>query len=63
MQTINVLDKAKAEELKALGFRYTEKRIGDGKTVYVFLNSPETMKAVTAKFTNNDFYFGKTMCF
>lgn len=61
--TVNILDKAKAEELRKLGFNYVEQRIGDNKQVYVFINSPELTKVLTTKFSGKDFYIGKTLNF
>lgn len=61
--TINFFDKEKAEELMKLGFHYVPQRVSDDKQVYVFINTPELMKIVTSKFTNNDFYVGRTLNF
>lgn len=61
--TVNILDKAKAEELRKLGFHFVEQRIGDNKQVYVFINSPELIKVLTTKFSSKDFFIGKTLNF
>lgn len=61
--TINIFDKSKADELMKLGFHCTVQRVGDDKRVYVFVNSPKLMEIVTGKFSNKDFYFGKTLNF
>ena len=59
--TVNILDKAKAEELRKLGFHCVEQRVSDDRQVYVFINSPELTKVLTAKFSSKDFYIGKTL--
>ncbi len=41
--TVNILDKSKADELKARGFNYTVQPIGGGREVYVFIRSPDLM--------------------
>lgn len=61
--TVNVLDKDKAEELKKLGFNYVAQRVSDDKLVYVFINSPKLTEILRTKFSNGDFYIGKTLNF
>lgn len=61
--TINVFNKEKAEELMKLGFHFTVQRVSDDKQVYVFINSSQLMKIVTEKFSERDFYLGKTLNF
>ena len=63
MTTVNILDKAKADELKTLGFRYIEQDIGGGQKVYVFMRTPELSIILAEKFSNKDFYMGKTLNF
>ena len=61
--TINILDKEKADELRKLGFSFTTQRVSDDKQVYVFINSPQLIKIISSKFSDKDFYFGKTLNF
>lgn len=61
--TVIVVDKAKAEELRKLGFNYIEQRISDDEQVYVFINSPELSKLLISRFSAKDFYIGKTLNF
>ncbi len=61
--TVNFLNKSKADELKARGFNYTVQRIGDGNNVYVFVRTPDLMKIIAGKFSESDFYIGKTLNF
>ncbi len=61
--TVNILDKSKADELKVRGFNYTVQSIGGGREVYVFIRSPDLMKIISSKFSQNDFYIGKTLNF
>lgn len=64
LTTINIIDKDKAEELKNLGFKYSTQRVSDDKLVYVFINTPDLMKVLNGKFSQNkDFYIGKTLNF
>lgn len=63
MNTLNFFNKEKADELSKLGFRYVKQRVGEDKFVYVFINTPELMKNVNGKFSQNDFYIGKTLNF
>lgn len=61
--TINLLDKSKADELAVLGFSYTTQRLNDKQSVYVFFNTPELVKILSEKYSNNDYFFGKTLNF
>ncbi len=61
--TINILDKAKANELKRLGFNYTTQRISDNKFVYVFINSPELAEILSTGFAANNYFVGRTLNF
>ncbi len=61
--TINILDKAKADELKSLGFNYISQRVSDGKLVYVFINSPKLAEILNTRFAANDYFVGRTLNF
>lgn len=61
--TVNILDKARADELMKLGFRYVPQRVSDNKQVYVFINSPEFRKVLNEKFSDKEFYIGRTLNF
>lgn len=61
--SVNVLDKAKADELIKLGFHCVSQRVSDDKQICVFMNSPRLMKILTEKFSDNEFYIGKTVNF
>lgn len=63
MVSINILDKNKADELKLLGFNYVTQRVGEDKVVYSFINSPDLVKIISGKFSQKDFYIGKTLNF
>ena len=49
MRLINVLNKEKADELKAHGFDYREIQI-DSQTVYQFIESKELIDELSSKF-------------
>ncbi len=61
--TINILDKAKADELKSLGFNYITQRVSDDKLVYVFINSPKLAEILNTGFAANDYFVGRTLNF
>lgn len=62
MGEIIILDKAKADELEALGFRYIERKI-DNKTAFVFIQTQEIMKELTSRYDNGSFFASKNVCF
>lgn len=62
MRVIKVLNKEKALELETMGFYFVKERVGEGKFVYVFLESPELIKQMS-KYSKSDFYFSKTLNF
>lgn len=62
MNIINIIEKPKADELLALGFKYKEKKVQD-KTVYEFIGTPELIAILNGKFSKQDFFLSKTFCF
>lgn len=62
MGEIIIIDKSKADELKALGFNYIERKNNDA-TVYVFIQSPELMKYIGSKFDGRSFAVNRNVCF
>lgn len=62
MKMFNVLEKDKAEELKAKGFKYQENKIGD-TTVYTFLESEELVSYLNSNFSKETFFISKFMTF
>lgn len=63
MNTINVLNKEKADKLSALGFKYTEQRLNDSQTVYVFYATKELLIALNNQFEKGDYYVNKLAYF
>lgn len=62
MGEILILDKAKADTLLSLGFKYTTRKI-DNKEVFVFIQTNELMKELNSKFEEGSFFVGQTMKF
>ena len=62
MGEVFILDKAKANTLLSLGFKYT-KRIIDNKEVFVFIQTNELMKELNSKFEQGSFILQKNICF
>ena len=62
MRLINVLNKEKADELKALGFDYQEIQI-DSQTVYQFIESKELIDELSYKFEERSFFISPYMNF
>ena len=60
MNIINILDKSKADELSAMGFNYKIKEVQD-KTIYEFIGTPDLMKAISGKFSKQDFFMSRTL--
>ena len=60
MNIINILDKSKADELTALGFKYREKK-SQGKIVYEFVGTPDLIQTINGKFSNQDFFMSRTL--
>ncbi len=60
--TINFFDPDKAAALGAMGFLYHEQRAGDGKNIYVFVETPELIKVLSEKFSKHDFYYDRNLC-
>lgn len=63
MNTINFFDKEKADSLCNLGFKYIKQRVGEDRFVYTFINTLEIMRIVDEKFSENDYYLGRTLNF
>lgn len=62
MGEIILLDKAKADTLLSVGFKYTERKIGD-KQAFVFIQTNELMKELNGKFDKGSFIVNKCVCF
>lgn len=62
MGEILILDKAKADTLLSLGFKYTTRKI-DNKEVFVFIQTNELMKELNSKFEEGSFFIGRTVNF
>lgn len=62
MRLINVLNKEKADELKALGFDYQEIQI-DSQPVYQFIESKELIDELSSKFEERSFFISPYMNF
>ena len=61
MNIVYILDKAKAEHLADLGFKYTEKNI-DNKKTYLFFGTDLLMKELNSNFESGSFFIGKNLC-
>lgn len=62
MGEVFILDKAKANTLLSLGFKYTRRNI-DNKEVFVFIQTNELMKELNSKFEQGSFILQKNICF
>ena len=62
MGEIIFLDKAKADVLLSLGFKYIERKINN-KNTYVFLQTPEIMKELGQNYDSSSFLIQKNVCF
>lgn len=62
MGEILIIDKDKADELIALGFKCYERRIKNNM-VYVFTQTPELMGHIGNKFDSGSFFINKNLCF
>lgn len=62
MRLINVLNKEKADELKALGFDYQEIQI-DNQTAYQFIESKDLIDELSSKFEERSFFISPYMNF
>lgn len=59
MNIVNIIEKPKADELLALGFKYKEKKVQD-KTVYEFIGTPELVACLNGKFSKQDYFMSRT---
>ena len=59
MNIINIIEKPKADELLALGFKYKEKKVQD-KIVYKFIGTPELIACLNGKFSKQDYFMSRT---
>lgn len=59
---VYVLEKATANTLASLGFKYNEKEMNN-KKVYQFFGTDELMKELTSKFDASSFFVSKNYCF
>lgn len=62
MGEVLILDKAKADTLLSLGFKYTKRNI-DNKNVFVFIHTKELMKSLSSNFEQGEFFIQKNVCF
>lgn len=60
---IIVPDKSKADELVAVGFKYTLRKISDNKTVYQFMRTPELEKYLKGNFSKQEFFINNCLTF
>lgn len=61
MGTVNFINKEKADELIALGFKCKQDKINSDQIVYSFIDTPELRKAITGKFANSEFFVNKVV--
>ena len=59
MNIVNIIEKPKADELSALGFKYKEKKVQD-KTIYEFIGTPELISCLNGKFSKQDYFMSRT---
>ena len=57
-----ILEKQKANHLLSMGFKYIE-RIIHNRKAYVFIQTPELMKALTSHYDASSFFINKNVCF
>ena len=62
MNTINILDKTKADLLASKGFKYTAQKINSSDYIYVFFETNELLKELNSQFGKNDYFVSKIMC-
>ena len=62
MGEVFILDKAKADTLLSLGFKYTKRNI-DNKEVFVFIQTNELIKSLSSNFEQSDFLISNTVKF
>lgn len=60
---IKVLNPKKAEELSALGFKYSTEKCGDNNVLYAFFNSKELMSYINKNFDKKDFVLSNRLNF
>lgn len=59
MNIVNIIEKPKADELSALGFKYKEKKVQD-KIIYEFIGTPELIACLNGKFSKQDYFMSRT---
>ena len=59
---IIILDKAKADTLLSLGFKYVKRNINN-KEAFVFIQTNELMKELNSKFEEGSFFVDKFLKF
>lgn len=62
MGEVIIVEKAKADTLLSLGFKYIIRNIGDN-TCYVFVQTPELMKELGSNFDQDSFLINRNICF
>ena len=56
-------DKAKADELKALGFNYMTEKVNNETILYAFEYNDEIAQLLTSKFDAKDYLFSNKLLF
>ena len=59
MNIVNIIEKPKADELLALGFKYKEKKVQD-KIIYEFIGTPGLIACLNGKFSKQDYFMSRT---
>ena len=62
MGEVIIFEKEKADRLKVVGFRYTERKINN-QTAYVFIQTKELMNELASNFEEGSFLLNKTVNF
>lgn len=60
---IKFQDKAKADELKALGFNYMTEKVNNETTLYAFEYNNEIAQLLISKFDAKDYFFSNKLLF
>lgn len=58
MDIVCIIDKSKADELWAKGFKYTECKVSNG-VIYQFIKNPELDNYLNSNYSNRDFFINK----
>ena len=60
---VKIQDKAKADELKALGFNYMTEKVNNETTLYAFEYNNEIAQLLISKFDAKDYFFSNKLLF